>query len=258
MTSKWTAERIPDLTGKIAIVTGANSGIGYEAAVALARKGAQTILACRSKVRGEAALQKIQGGDPQARVELLLLDLSDLASIRSFADVFAGRYSKLDILINNAGITRDNLLIRMKENDWDAVISVNLKGTYNCIKAFSRTMLKQREGSIVNISSIVGLMGNPGQVNYSASKAGIIGLTKSVAKEFAGRNINVNAVAPGFIATEMTDKLPEETKNSYKAAIPLGRFGSTEDVANLVLFLSSDISAYITGEVIKVDGGQYI
>ncbi len=163
---------------------------------------------------------------------------------------------KVDILVNNAGITRDSLIMRMKEADWDAVLEVNLKGAFNCIKAVARPMVKEHSGKIVNTASIIGMMGNPGQANYAASKAGIIGLTKTAAKELASRGINVNAIAPGFIKTTMTDKLTEEQKQKMFGAIPLAKFGETKDVANLVLFLVSEASSYITGEVIKIDGGM--
>ena len=166
------------------------------------------------------------------------------------------KFTKIDILVNNAGITKDNLLLRMSQSEWDAVISVNLKGTFNCTKVVSRPMIKQRQGRIINIASIIGIIGNAGQANYAASKAGIIALTKSAAKELASRNINVNAVAPGFIQTEMTNKLPEELKKKMMEAIPLAKFGTPEDVANICLFLASDDSSYVTGQTIVVDGGM--
>lgn len=166
------------------------------------------------------------------------------------------KYGRIDILVNNAGITRDNLLMRMKVDEWDAVIDTNLKGVFLCTKAVSRTMMKQRYGKIINITSVVGLIGNAGQANYVASKAGVIGLTKTTARELATRGINVNAVAPGFIATEMTDELDEATKEAMLAQIPLGKYGSVEDVANAVLFLASDVSSYMTGQTIAIDGGM--
>jgi len=182
--------------------------------------------------------------------------VADAAAVNQGLDYILKESGRLDILVNNAGITRDNLIVRMKETEWDAVLGVNLKGAFNCIRAVSRPMVKQRGGRIINISSVVGVMGNPGQANYVASKAGLIGLTKTVARELASRNITVNAVAPGFIQTEMTEALPEATRNLMLAQIPLGRFGASEEVAQAVAFLASDAAAYITGQVIHVNGGM--
>lgn len=184
------------------------------------------------------------------------MDVTDYAKVEEAVNKILDKFAKVDILVNNAGITKDNLLMRLTESDWDAVINVNLKGTFNCTKAASKVMVKQRSGKIINIASIIGIIGNAGQANYSASKAGIIALTKTSAKEFASRNINVNAIAPGFIQTEMTAKLPEEIKQKMKEAIPLNRFGSPEDVAAVCVFLASEDANYITGQTIVVDGGM--
>jgi 3-oxoacyl-[acyl-carrier protein] reductase len=184
------------------------------------------------------------------------MDVTDYAKVEEAVNKILDKFAKIDILVNNAGITKDNLLLRMSQPDWDAVLNVNLKGTFNCIRAVSRVMIKQRSGRIVSIASIIGLIGNPGQANYSASKAGIIALTKTAAKELASRNINVNAVAPGFIQTDMTAKLPEELKQKMLSAIPMNKLGSPDDVANVCLFLASDDSGYITGQAIVVDGGM--
>jgi 3-oxoacyl-[acyl-carrier protein] reductase len=186
----------------------------------------------------------------------LSVDVTDYAKVEEAVNKILDKFTKVDILVNNAGITKDNLILRMNETDWDAVLNVNLKGAFNCIKAVSKPMIKLKKGRIINIASIIGITGNPGQANYSASKAGVIALTKTAAKELASRNINVNAVAPGFIQTEMTAKLPEDVKEKMKQAIPLARFGIPSDVAALCLFLASDDSSYITGQTIVVDGGM--
>ena len=191
------------------------------------------------------------------RGRLSQFDVSDFTKVQKEIDRILEELGGIHILVNNAGITKDGLLLRMKEQDWDDVMSVNLKGVFNCTRAVTKHMLKQRYGKIINITSIVGEMGNAGQANYSASKAGIIGFTKSIAKELGSRNINVNAVSPGFIETDITKNLPQEVKNSYIQNIPLGRFGNPEDVAKVVVFLASDSASYITGEVIKVNGGLY-
>ncbi|NMA65751.1 MAG: 3-oxoacyl-[acyl-carrier-protein] reductase, partial [Clostridiaceae bacterium] len=192
------------------------------------------------------------------KVEGFAGDISNSDNVNALINKTIEAFGSIDVLVNNAGITRDNLLIRMNEDDWDSVIQTNLKGTFLCTKAVVRLMMKKRRGSIINIASIVGLMGNSGQANYSASKAGIIGFTKSIAREFASRGITVNAIAPGFIETNMTDTLPEEIKENYLKNIPLGRFGTPSDVADLAVFLASDGAKYITGQVINVDGGLYM
>ncbi|MBN1405754.1 MAG: 3-oxoacyl-[acyl-carrier-protein] reductase [Candidatus Omnitrophica bacterium] len=242
------------LKGKVAIVTGSAQGIGKAIALALAREGAN-IAVCDVNEEGIAKARK-EIETLGVKTIGLKVDVTASDQVENTVNKVLDNLGKIDILVNNAGITRDSLIMRMKESDWDAVLGVNLKGAFNCIKAVSRHMIKQRSGRIVNIASIIGIMGNAGQANYSASKAGIIGLTKSAAKEFASRNINVNAIAPGFIKTAMTDVLTDEQKNRMLEAIPLSRFGEAQDVANLVLFLVSEASSYITGEVIKVDGGM--
>ena len=242
-----------DIKGKIAVITGASRGIGKEIALAFCREGATVALCDINAAQLEATAAELAKEGLTAAP--FALDVASFSGTEETMKKIVDNFGRVDILINNAGITKDNLMLRMKENEWDAVINVNLKGTFNCIKSVSKYMLKQKSGKSVNISSIVGIMGNAGQANYSASKAGIIGLTKSCAKEFASRGINVNAVAPGFIMTEMTEKLPEEVRKAYMAGIPLGKFGTPADIASLVLFLSSGAASYITGEVIKVDGG---
>jgi 3-oxoacyl-[acyl-carrier protein] reductase len=241
---------------KVAIVTGGARGIGREIALALAAEGAD-IAVC--DVNEEALLQV------KAEIEALSrkciaekVDVGNAVSCEEMVNKILDKLGKIDILINNAGITRDALLMRMREDDWDAVINVNLKGAFNFTKSVCRPMIKQRHGRIVNIASIIGMIGNAGQANYAASKAGLIGLTKSSAKELAARGINVNAIAPGFITTPMTDKLTAEQKEAMLKLIPLNCLGSPKDVADLVLFLVGDGSSYITGEVIKVDGGMAI
>jgi 3-oxoacyl-[acyl-carrier protein] reductase len=196
--------------------------------------------------------------DRGCEIEGVRLDVSDYQAVQEFIKGTAERFGRIDILVNNAGITRDNLLSRMKEVDWDAVVAVNLKSVFNCTQAVARHMMKQRYGRIVNIASVVGAMGNAGQANYAASKAGIMGFTKSVARELASRNVTVNAVAPGFIETEMTAKLPEKAREAFLAQIPLGRAGRPEDVSRLVKFLVSDEASYITGQVIHLNGGMYM
>jgi 3-oxoacyl-[acyl-carrier protein] reductase len=242
------------LEGKVALITGGARGIGRAIAMVFAREGADVVVA---DVNIEEAKNAARDIEALGRKSLgLEMDVTDFAKVEEGINKILDKFAKVDILVNNAGITKDNLLIRMSQQEWDAVLDVNLKGAFNCIKAVSRPMIKQRQGRIINITSIIGLIGNAGQANYSASKAGLIALTKTAAKELAGRNINVNAVAPGFIQTEMTAKLPEEIKEKMKEAIPLARFGMPEDVAALCLFLASGDSGYITGQTIVVDGGM--
>ena len=242
------------LKEKIAVITGAARGIGKEIALKLANAGANIAICDVSEEALERAKVDIEATGRECFCAVV--DVGSTESAEDMVNKTLDKFGKVDILVNNAGITRDALLMRMKEEDWDAVITVNLKGAFNFTKAVSRSMIKQRSGKIVNIASIIGIMGNAGQANYAASKAGLIGLTKSAAKELAQRGINVNAIAPGFIKTAMTDKLTSEQKQGMLNLIPLNTLGEPKDVANLVLFLSSDDSSYITGEVIKVDGGM--
>lgn len=242
------------LAGKIALITGAARGIGQAIAVKLAGEGADVALCDLEKdwLAETAGLITKLG----RRAECYAVNVSDAASVQNTVAQIEKDFGKIDVLINNAGITRDTVIIRMSEQDWDQVLAVNLKGTFLFTKAVSRPMMKARTGTIVNIASIIGLIGNAGQCNYAASKAGVIALTKSVAKELASRNIRANAVAPGFIQTKMTEKLPEEIRAKMLENIPLARFGDPADVANVVLFLASDASAYVTGQVISVCGGM--
>ena len=240
---------------RVALVTGAARGIGRAIALALAQPGLTLYL--NDVVLGEEAVKTQQEVEAKgAATRLVEFNVAEAAQVNQGIDHILKESGRIDILVNNAGITRDNLIMRMKETEWDAVLGVNLKGAFNCLRAVSKPMVKQRGGRIINISSVVGVMGNPGQANYVASKAGLIGLTKTVARELASRNITVNAVAPGFIQTEMTEALPEATKQLMLAQIPLGRFGTAEEVAQAVAFLASDAAAYITGQVIHVNGGM--
>lgn len=242
--------------GKVAIVTGASRGIGRSIALALAAEGAK-IVAVDMAPEGIEALAteiKANGGEAVA----VQGNVTVTADAERMVDAAVEAFGRLDILVNNAGITRDSLLFRMKDEEWDAVLSVNLKGAFLCSRAASKVMAKQRYGRIINIASIVGQMGNAGQANYCASKAGLIGLTKSNARELAKRNVTVNAVAPGFIATDMTEVLPEKVKQELAAQIPMERLGSADDIANAVLFLATERSCYITGQVIGVNGGMYM
>ncbi len=242
------------LKDKVALITGAAQGIGRDIALKFAAEGADIAV---GDINLEKATKTAQEIETLGRKALVLeLDVTDYAKLTESVNKILDKFKKVDILVNNAGITKDNLLLRMSDAEWDAVLNVNLKGTFNCTKAVSRLMIKQRYGKIINIASIIGIIGNPGQANYSASKAGIIALTKTAAKELASRNINVNAVAPGFIQTEMTSKLPEELKQKMQEAIPLGRFGSPVDVASVCVFLASEDASYITGQTIIVDGGM--
>jgi len=244
-----------ELTGKVALVTGAGRGIGRAIACALAREGATVLVNYHgSREHALETVAEIEASGGQA--EAVGCDVSDFAACGKMIEEMIGKYVHVDILVNNAGVTRDNLIMRMNEEDYDKVLDTNLKGAFNTIRHLSRHFLKQRGGKIINISSVSGVLGNAGQANYSASKAGLIGLTKSVARELASRGICVNAVAPGFIDTEMTQALPEKAKEAAVASIPMGRMGNVEDVAQLAVFLAGARSNYITGQVICVDGGM--
>jgi 3-oxoacyl-[acyl-carrier protein] reductase len=243
-----------EFKGQVALVTGSARGIGRAIAEALAGKGADIVIADIHLDEAKETAAAVAGLG--VRTMAVRLDVSHSGEvIKTFEDIVK-EFGRLDVLVNNAGITKDSLLMRMKEEDWDAVINVNLKGVFLCSKEAVRIMAKQRYGRIVNIASVVAFIGNPGQANYSASKAGIVGLTKTIAREYASRGITANAVAPGFIMTAMTDALSENVKEEMKKAIPLARFGTIDDVANAVAFLAS--SGYITGQVVHVNGGMYM
>ena len=245
------------LEGKIALVTGASRGIGRQIAKTLAAKGAFVIVNYNgSAAKAEEVVKEIQaaGGNGQA----VQCNVSDFESCKEMLDAVVKEHGRLDILVNNAGITKDGLIMKMKEEDFDSVLNVNLKGTFNTIRHSARQMLKQRSGKIINISSVSGILGNVGQANYAASKAGVIGLTKTMARELGSRGITVNAIAPGFVDTEMTEVLSEEIRENACKQIILGRFGKPEDIANTAVFLASDKADYITGQVISVDGGMNV
>ena len=247
--------RAGSLAGKIALVTGGGRGIGRAVALALAGEGAAVLVnynGSRDRAQAVAAEIERNGG----RAEAVGCDVSDFASCAKMVEDIIGRYGRVDILVNNAGVTRDNLILRMTEEEYDKVLDTNLKGAFNTIRHLSRYFLKQRCGKVINISSVSGVMGNAGQANYVASKAGLIGLTKSVARELAGKGVCVNAVAPGYILTDMTAALPEKAREGLMNMIPMGRAGRPEDVAGMVVFLAGSGSDYITGQVIHVDGGM--
>lgn len=242
---------------KVALVTGAGrdgKGIGRSISLELAKAGAKIVIADYVEEAANTVAEEVGsiGGEALA----VKADVSNFADVETMVTSAVDKFEKIDILINNAGITRDNLLLRMSEAEWDSVLDINLKGTFNCTKAVAKHMLRQRSGKIVNVASVMGVIGNAGQANYSASKAGIIGLTKTTAKELGSRGINVNAVAPGFIQTVMTEEMPEQAKQSIEKQIPLQRLGTPDDVARVVAFLCSDAANYITGQVINIDGGM--
>jgi len=240
-----------DLTGRVALVTGSTRGIGKSIAVSLAECGARVAVVGRDAAKAQDVASQVS---PAARG--FACDVADVASVVTLVSAVEEAFGSLDILVNNAGVTRDNIMLRLKDDDWDAVIDANLRGAFAAIRAATRGMMKRRWGRIINISSVVGLVGNKGQSNYAASKAGLIGLTKAVAKEFASRNILANAIAPGFIETDMTNAMTAEARASLIGSIPLERLGQPKDVASLVAFLSSEYAGYITGQVLVVDGGM--
>ena len=241
-----------ELKGEVALVTGAFRGIGLATSLELAKAGARVALVNRDASRAEAAAAQI----PEGRGRSYICDVTDVACVSEMVEIVEKELGPVSILVNNAGITRDKLLLRMRDEDWDLVMNVNLKAAFNLTKIVSRGMLRRRKGSIVNLSSVVGVMGNAGQVNYAAAKAGLIGLTKSAAKELAPRGVRVNAVAPGFIETQMTADLPEQARATLLAQIPLGHLGHPEDIAPVIRFLAGPGARYITGQVIVVDGGM--
>ncbi len=243
------------LDGKVAVITGASRGIGRATALRLAKEGAKVVV---NYAGNHAAAEKTVADIKAAGGEAIAFqaDVANAQAAGELVKAAQGAFGRIDILVNNAGITRDNILALMKEEDWDAVINTNLKGIFNCTKAVAKVMIKQRAGKIVNMTSVVGIMGNAGQTNYAAAKAGVIGFSKSVAKELAGRGITVNAIAPGYITTDMSAAIPEQAKADLAQKIPLSRLGTPEDVAEAVLFLVSDAANYITGQTINVDGGM--
>lgn len=244
-----------NVAGKTAVVTGGSRGIGRAICLELAGQGANIVLCYAGN---ESSAAETTAACEQLGVKALALrcNVADAGEVKAMMDTALAEFDRIDILVNNAGITRDGLLMMMKEEDFDAVLDTNLKGAFLCMKAATRTMMKQRYGRIVNLSSVVGLRGNAGQVNYAASKAGVIGMTKSAAKELASRGITVNAVAPGFIDTDMTASLPENARTALLSSIPVGRLGAAEEVAKAVAFLASDDAAYVTGQVLAIDGGM--
>jgi 3-oxoacyl-[acyl-carrier protein] reductase len=244
------------LQGKVAVVTGGSRGLGRAVATVLAREGAVITLCARDRVLLEKVAAELESSGAQALA--VQADVTQAYEVEQMIGACVARFGQVDILVNNAGITRDNLGLRMKDEEWDAVLSVNLKGVFQCTRAVLRPMIKQRSGRIINLTSVVAVMGNPGQANYVAAKAGIIGLTKATAREVASRGITANAVAPGFIETDMTHALDPELQEQMRSQIPLGRFGRPEDVAELVAFLASDRAAYITGQVIHLNGGLWM
>ena len=240
---------------RVVVVTGSGRGIGKEIARAFVQRGAKVAVASRTESNSQAAAAELNAEGPGS-AKAFAVDIADYDSTIEFGKQVTADLGVASILVNNAGVTRDGLALRMSEDDWDTVLDTNLKGAFNAVKAFQRGLLKADNARIINISSVIGLMGNAGQANYAASKAGLIGFTKALAKEFAGRQVCVNAIAPGFIVTDMTDELAEEVQEQIKSGIPLGSFGETADIANAVTFLASPASRYITGQVLTVDGGM--
>ena len=243
------------LSGKTAVVTGASRGIGRAIALEFSRQGAQVVINYNgSEAKAQELKEQIESEGGSAVI--MKCNVADFAACEQFFKDIIAQFGKIDILVNNAGITRDDLLMKMSEEDFDSVIALNLKGTFNCMRFASRAMIRKRQGRIINISSVSGVAGNAGQANYAASKAGVIGLTKSAARELAPRNITVNAIAPGFICTDMTSELTDKVKEEATAGIPLSRFGQPEDIAYAAAFLASERAAYVTGQVLHVDGGM--
>lgn len=246
------------LSEKTAVITGGSSGIGRAIALRFAENGARVAIFDRNVEAGNLVVEELNAISQSRKAAFYQVDVSDFSSMQAAVKSLLIDFERVDVLVNNAGITRDNLLIRMKESDWDSVLNVNLKSVYNTCHALTRSMMKVKKGKIINIASVVGLTGNPGQVNYAASKAGMIGLSKSLAKELASRHICVNCIAPGYIQTKMTEALTESQKESVLLQIPMGRMGTPKDIANTALFLASELSDYITGKVITVDGGMFM
>lgn len=244
------------LKDQIAIVTGGSAGIGKAIALKFAEHGAKVNILAKTPEKGQQALQEIRAVVPQAEVEFWTVDVSNTEQVKGVVDQISAKYGGVDILVNNAGITRDQLLMKMSEEDWDHVLDVNAKSCFNTTKAVVRGMMKARRGKIINVTSVVGLTGNAGQGNYAASKAAIVGFTKSLAKELGPRNIAVNCIAPGFINTDMTSKMPDNWKEAQIQQIPLGRAGNPEEIANGALFLASGLGDYVTGQVLVIDGGM--
>lgn len=240
---------------QVAVVTGAGRGIGHAIALQFAAEGARVAVVSRNEANAVRTADEINSKHA-GLAKAYSVDVANHAAVAALAAQILGDFSRVDILVNNAGVTRDNLSLRLSEEDWDVVLDTNLKGTFNCIQAFERSMIKQRSGRIVNIGSVAGLMGNAGQANYAASKAGLLGLSKTIARELASRGITCNVVAPGFISTDMTEVLPEKIKDAVTTQIPLGRFGKPEDIAAAVAFLASAEASYITGQCLTVDGGM--
>lgn len=248
------------LVGKSALITGGTAGIGKAIALLFVQNGANVSIWGTNRERAEQTVQELEAAkiDSNQKIQMQLVNVAKTADVEQAIGSLLTAFGKVDILVNNAGITRDNLLMKMSEEDWDEVLATNLKSVYNTCRALCRSMMKARSGSIINISSVIGLTGNAGQVNYASSKAGMIAFTKSLAKELASRNVRVNSVAPGYIETQMTESLPPAVKEAILSKIPLGRIGQPSDIAQAVLFLGSDLSGYITGQVLTVDGGMVI
>jgi 3-oxoacyl-[acyl-carrier protein] reductase len=246
------------LTGKSAIVTGGTAGIGRAIALLFAKAGADVAIFGTNQERAEQVVQEMKAAYPNQKFIYYTVNVAKTKEVKEIIDQLLAAWGKVDILVNNAGITRDNLLMKMSEEDWDEVIDINLKSVYNTCQALTRPMMKARSGTIINISSVVGLTGNAGQANYAASKAGMIGFTKSMAKELSSRGVRANCIAPGYIETKMTEGLPPPVKEAILAKIPLGKIGSPADIANAALYLASDLSSYVTGQTLTVDGGMVI